>query len=184
VLIDAVLEYIQADSAVTIADLGTGSGCILLSLLHNLPKATGIGIDIQQEAIDVAKYNAEYLGLAKRAKFAISDFSEGMRDQVDVIVSNPPYIRNDDIPHLMPSVAHYEPPVALDGGNDGLECYRQLVNVVESSLKPGGVAFFECGQGQHEQVAALFCELKNVSLLDIKHDLAGIARCVVLKKYN
>ncbi|MDD4616431.1 MAG: peptide chain release factor N(5)-glutamine methyltransferase [Alphaproteobacteria bacterium] len=161
-----------------ILDLGTGTGCVLLALLHELPEATGLGIDAGPRAIDQAAINAAALNLNSRAKFRTGNWVKGVKEKFDVIVSNPPYIASSEIPGLMREVREFDPLLALDGGEDGLDAYRALIPHVADLLSPKGLVAFEVGQGQATSVAALFHEsgFKQVS---VHKDLAGINRCVV-----
>lgn len=176
-----------------ILDLGTGTGCLLLALLHEIPKATGIGIDIDPRAVEQTTENAKTLGLDDRAAFYTGDWlssppprrdgSEGGREAetalgtFDIIVSNPPYIPEDVIPTLMPEVRDYAPAQALNGGSDGLDPYRLLIPQLHNFLNPGGLVAFEVGIGQADAVAALFQENGFTNIAKHK-DLGGIDRCV------
>jgi len=178
-LIEAVLAtFPDKDAGLDILDLGAGSGCLLLALLHERGGATGLGIDISEAAMDVARDNARALGLDSRANFVVEDWTMGLGDETfDVIVCNPPYIAESDSRTLMPEVAEHEPHVALFAGSDGLDAYRVLIPLIVGKLKPGGRVFFEVGVGQAESVVRM---LKRAGLRDIAvgKDLAGIGRCV------
>jgi len=159
-------------------DLGTGSGCLLLALLYERPGASGLGIDISEAALNVARANARALGLDDRAHFVVEDWTTGLGDErFDLIVCNPPYIAESDRHTLMPEVAGFEPHLALFAGSDGLDAYRALVPRMAGKLKPGGRVFFEVGIGQAGTVAHM---LKRAGFRDIAvgKDLAGIERCV------
>lgn len=138
-----------------VLDLGTGTGCLLLALLSERPSATGIGTDLSPAACALAARNASALGLAGRAGFVAADWDAPLAAGFDAILSNPPYIRSGDIPSLMPEVARFEPPRALDGGPDGLDAYRRILASLDRMLAPGGVAVLEVGAGQAADVAAL-----------------------------
>jgi release factor glutamine methyltransferase len=159
-----------------ILDLGTGSGALLLAALDLWSEATGLGIDISEAALAVARENAETTGLAARAQFRLGDWATGIAERFDLILCNPPYIRDDAmLPH---DVADYEPRQALFGGPDGLAPYRALSLRVGDLLAPGGVALFEIGFDQGESAANLFRgAFLNVAL---RRDLAGNARCLVV----
>lgn len=178
-LIEAVLAAFPDKAAdIEILDLGTGSGCLLLALLHERGAAKGVGIDISEAALHVAGANAGALGLDGRARFVAADWTVGLDDQrFDAIVCNPPYIAEGDRSTLMPEVADHEPPQALFAGADGLDAYRTLVPAVAGKLKPSGSVFFEVGIGQADAVARM---LKKSGFSDtaIARDLAGIGRCV------
>jgi len=158
-------------------DLGTGSGCLLLSLLHEIPHATGLGIDIAPRAIEQAQANARILQLQDRAQFQTGNWFMGLTEKFHVILSNPPYITRGDIEGLMPEVRNYDPPAALDGGADGLDAYRHIIPAAKAYLKPGGLIAFEIGIGQAGDVATL---LSNAGYHDIgsHDDLSGHQRCI------
>lgn len=176
-LVEAALKSLRGKSAPRLLDLGTGTGCLLLSLLHELPDATGVGIDIAPRAVEQAQANAKNLRLSGRAAFKVGNWLEGITEKFDAILSNPPYIATGDIPALMPEVREHDPLCALDGGEDGLDIYRRLIPMLPHFLKKGGFAIFEVGAGQADDVAAL---CRKAKLADItKHkDLNGIERCV------
>lgn len=178
-LVQAVLDAIPDRAApLLLLDFGTGSGCILLALLAELPQAHGVGIDQSPGALAVARRNAEANGLAGRSEFRLGDWGSGLDGRFDVIVSNPPYIPDEDISGLEPEVACYEPRTALAGGPDGLDCYRALVPDIARLLAPGGTAGVEVGQGQAGAVAALF-DGAGLVVTKRPRDLAGIERCVL-----
>ena len=178
-LVEAALAAVKERklAAPMILDLGTGTGCLLLSLLSECPGARGVGVDRSAAAVDVARGNAEQLGLADRAHFLVSDWAAPLLGRFDIVVSNPPYIATDEIGALQPEVARHEPKQALDGGADGLTCYRAIVDDLPRLLAPGGVVFLEVGLGQWEPVAALL-ETAGFRVSEPIHDLAGISRCV------
>ena len=159
-----------------IADLGTGSGALLVALLSELPNAAGIGTDISREALAVARDNAEHLGLASRAAFAVCDFGAAVRRHFDLVVSNPPYVASGDIARLPPEVQH-DPRRALDGGGDGFCCYRAIAGQAPSLLKPGGHLVVELGLGQEQTVAALF-RSAGLAPSPAHPDLSGIPRAL------
>jgi release factor glutamine methyltransferase len=178
-LVAAALELADATKALSILDLGTGSGCLLLAALSELPKATGLGIDLSLGAITVAEANARSLGLASRARFEVRDWGEGLSERFDLILCNPPYIPEAQIATLAPEVAGYEPKLALAAGYDGLESYRRLAVVLPGLLAPGGRAFVEIGAGQAEKATFLLA-CGRLILHDRRADLAGTSRCLVL----
>ncbi|MGE5515925.1 MAG: peptide chain release factor N(5)-glutamine methyltransferase [Bacteroidota bacterium] len=183
-LVEAVLARIPDRAApLRLVDFGTGTGAILLALLAELPNATGVAVDKSPAALAVARENAIAHGMEGRTRFLLSHWGAalgqgGLDERADVIVSNPPYIPDQDIDGLAPEVAAFEPRLALAGGPDGLDCYRELVPQMARLLAPGGLAAVEVGAGQAAQVAALFTAagLKDVVFA---RDLAGIERCVV-----
>lgn len=177
-LIEAVLGYVGRDSSPKkILDLGTGSGCLLLTLLAELEAATGTGVDISPEALKVAKKNADFLEVTDRVQFYESSWFGKVSGQYDIIVSNPPYIESDEIRTLQPEVTLYEPLGALDGGADGLDCYRLIISNIIPYLSSDGFAIFEVGQGQADDVAGLMKQEGFVSV-EVHNDLASIGRCV------
>ena len=152
----AMLAHAQHE-AFTVADLGTGSGAILLAILTERPAATGVGTDISVEALAVAKENAANLDLDGRATFLRTEWAAGFADHsFDFVASNPPYIPSGDIPGLDPEVKDHDPILALDGGPDGLQAYRDLAPEIMRILKPGGTFAVEIGFDQGPQVKALF----------------------------
>ena len=159
-----------------IADLGTGSGALLLALLHELPNASGFGTDISPEALDAARDNAERLGVAPRAEFIICDFGEALAGSFDVLVSNPPYIASGDIATLSPEVQR-DPRRALDGGADGLDGYRTIARQARNLLQPDGHLVVELGIGQESDVAALF-RAAGLVVPPARPDLSGVPRAL------
>ncbi|ALG71962.1 SAM-dependent methyltransferase [Azospirillum thiophilum] len=177
-VVEAVLAAIPDRKApLRLLDLGTGTGCILLALLSELPNAGGLGIDLSPLAVEAAAGNAARNGLAGRVRFQTGDWATGIADRFDIVVSNPPYIPSADIAALEPEVRDHDPLRALDGGPDGLEPYRIIAAELPRLLVPGGLAAFEVGQGQAEQVAALV-EAQGLAETAILCDLGGIKRCV------
>ncbi|MFC3050633.1 peptide chain release factor N(5)-glutamine methyltransferase [Kordiimonas pumila] len=179
-LIEAVLKQRPQKPALQILDLGTGSGCILLSLLAELGDARGVGADMAGEAIKVAQENAVLNGLAERASFVQSDWFSNIKRPAagfDIIVSNPPYIMSDDIAGLMPDVKDFEPKTALDGGMDGLGPYRVIILEATKFLSKGGLLAVEFGIGQAGDIAALF-EQAGYFEITTYPDLNGIDRVI------
>lgn len=185
-LIEATLEMLGAEARsepLRILDIGTGTGCILLTLLSELPHATGTGTDISRDALVVARANADRLGLTHCATFVAADLGEGVAGPFDVVVSNPPYIRTGDIPALAPAVREYDPHLALDGGADGLEIYRRIAADL-ARLVPQGLVVLECGHDQAQDVAGLLqatCTHLAPQSLRIFNDVAGIPRVVAAR---
>ncbi|HEX3485778.1 MAG TPA: peptide chain release factor N(5)-glutamine methyltransferase [Micropepsaceae bacterium] len=178
-LIEEVLRrFPSRDACLRIADLGTGSGCLLLALLSERPNAAGIGIDISQTALAFAARNAAALGLEKRAAFVCGDWLENISGAFDAILVNPPYIPSAELSELELEVARYEPRLALDGGPDGLAEYRRVAACLPAHLKPQGLAFFELGLGQAESVGAVLKQ-QGLAIEGTVCDLAGIPRCLV-----
>lgn len=165
-----------------IADPGTGSGAILLALLHELPNAVGTGTDISFTALQTARANAARLGLAARATFAASNYLAALSGPFDLIVSNPPYIRSADITTLAAEVRDHDPHRALDGGNDGLDAYRLIVGQASDRLAPGGVLVVEVGDRQSADVERIMAAAGLALLGPPKADLSGILRVVTAGK--
>ena len=163
-----------------ILDVGTGTGCILLSILSELKKARGVGIDISKKAIEVAKKNSSNLELNKRAKF----FSKSLNDiygyKFDLIVSNPPYIRTCDIKNLSDDVRKFEPKIALDGGKDGLDVIKKVIYKTKTILKKLGWLALEIGHGQHRKVSKILKEQGFREELLVK-DYQDNIRCILAR---
>ncbi len=183
-LIEYVLERIKNRAEVfRVLDLGTGTGCLLLSLLSELPSAKGVGVDYCDNALLVAKENAMALGFAARCEFTRGDWCEKLEGEFDVILANPPYIPTDVIPTLDPEVSEFEPMLALDGGEDGFSCYRKIMKALPSIMAKNGLAAFEFGMGQQRGLEALAVE-NELEIVGVKHDLSGIARCIIVQHKN
>lgn len=179
VIVDYVLKQFPEQMAFNILDLGVGSGAIILSILAERPAAKGLATDISDEALAVARENAANLGLASQVAFARGDWTAGLADEsFDVVVSNPPYIASEVIETLDPEVKHFDPRIALDGGPDGLDAYRNLAPEIMRVLKPGGVFAVEIGYDQKDAVEALFNAAGGHEVWTIK-DLSTHDRVVV-----
>lgn len=181
-VVELALELLRADGELNrplrIADLGTGSGAILLALLSELPAAAGFGTDISDAALQTAAANAARAGLLARTTLVRCDYARGLSGAFDLIVSNPPYIRSADIGHLAADVRKYDPLAALDGGADGLDAYRVLIPQAARLLAPGAALVVEAGAGQSEDIRGLMAMSGLVTIIAPKADLAGIARAV------
>lgn len=181
-VVERALELIRGDGAadrlLRIADLGTGSGAILLALLSELPNALGFGTDISEQALQTARHNAGRLGLADRATFIACDYASGLFGGFDLIVSNPPYIRSAEIGGLAVEVRDHDPRAALDGGGDGLDAYRVLISQSACLLEPNGALVVEVGQGQSGDVEALMTASGLSPIGRPMADLGGIPRAV------
>lgn len=181
-LIQAVLDLVpDRGAALRLVDFGTGSGCLLLSLLHELPATEGLGVDRSPAALAVAQRNAARLRLAGRSTWREGDWGEGLDGAFDILISNPPYIESAVIPELAPEVALHEPRLALDGGADGLAAYRALMPHLARLAAPGAVIALEIGQGQDKAVASLLAE-SGFGGITGQPDLAGITRVVLARK--
>jgi release factor glutamine methyltransferase len=163
-----------------IADLGTGSGALLLALLSELPHAHGVGSDISLAALACARDNAVALGLADRAAFVACDYGAAFTGPIDLLVSNPPYVARADIPALQAEVRDFDPPRALDGGPDGLDEYRAIAPQARRLLAPTGVFVVELGFGQLAAVRAIFAAA-GLAPVGERHDLSGVVRALVVR---
>lgn len=182
-LIEAALEVIADRKApLKILDLGTGSGCLLLSLMSELPHSHGVGVDLSEEALALARENAENLDLAGRCVFLLSDWATTLPpdQRFDIILCNPPYIALGEKVGLERDVRDYEPPLALFAEKDGLQEYERLARIIPDLLTPGGYAFLEIGHKQGPAVRKIFQD-SGVKQLEIIPDLAGRDRCVLLR---
>lgn len=173
ILVEEAMRYLH--DGMRILDLCTGSGCILLSLLHYSNDCEGTGVDISKEALQVAALNAELLGI--KADFLKSDLYEKVTRKFDLLVSNPPYIERKVIPTLMEEVREYDPYIALDGGEDGLDFYRRIIGGAQDYLKRGGQILMEIGSGQAQAVSELLREA-GFKEIDVCRDFAGLDRVV------
>ena len=187
VLVEAVLAFVETKGwqsrPLRILDVGTGSGCLLLTLLAELPLATGLGTDISTAALETAASNACQLGVSERARFETTRGFEGVAGPFDILVCNPPYIASGDIPGLEPEVRDFDPLTALDGGADGLQVYRQIIPAIEQVL-PSGFAVLEVGAGQADAVEQLLrraIDPRRSGKLTRRPDLGGHTRCVSLE---
>lgn len=182
-LVAAVLEFLKETGrdkeAIRLLDLGVGTGCLILSLLHELPRAEGTGVDRSADAAAVALENAEVLGLSERIHFLIGDWTAPLDDgaRFEVVISNPPYISDQEFAGLDPDVAVFEPEGALRGGTDGLDAYRSLLPGAFDRLEMGGALFLEIGSGQGKAVSAL-CQAAGLEDIRVIKDLAGLDRVV------
>ncbi len=181
-IVEAALEVVTSDAELSCADIGTGSGCIVISLLRELAKAHATAIDISPAALAVAKRNAERHQVADRLQLLQSDGFEliGQAGKFDLIISNPPYVPDSEMQTLQREVRH-EPKGALAGGPDGLAVIRRLLRDAAGFLKPRGYFIFEIGFGQGEAVKALI-DQQSWELIGIRRDLANIPRTIVLRK--
>jgi release factor glutamine methyltransferase len=177
-LIEEALRVVPDKNApLRVADLGTGSGAILIAALKEFPNATGIGFESSPEAFRWAQGNAQRL-MPGRAEIRLADWHDA-KGPFDLIFSNPPYIPSAEIESLDPDVSRFEPHAALDGGPDGLAAYRALTELLPPMLASGGHALLEIGLGQAHAMTTLF---QNLEMLRIAPDLSGIPRCVILRK--
>jgi release factor glutamine methyltransferase len=178
VIVDLVLKAYATDVPAHVLDLGIGSGTILLALLAERTTWTGVGVDASAEALDLASENAALHGLTQRVTLQQGDWHHDLNETFDVVVSNPPYIPSHVIETLQDDVRHYDPRMALDGGEDGLDPYRTLFAALPGLLKPGGLFAFEFGIGQSEDMLALAAAVPELTNVRIIKDLSDIDRVV------
>lgn len=176
-LIEAALAHAAGRRGVRVLDLGTGSGCLLLALLAELPDARGIGVDISEAALGVAGANAEGLALDGRAAFVCGDWADAVTGVFDIVVSNPPYIADDEWAMLEEDVRGFEPALALRGGTDGLDAYRKIVPAMSRLLAPGGRALIEIGGAAAAGLPQLVAD-SGMQVVGMRHDLQGRRRCL------
>ncbi len=183
VLVEEIIGKIGAEGEAEIFEIGSGSGCIGISLCVYLPKVKVLSVDISPDAIQVAQENAKRLGVDGRCRFELCDVMKSFPEfdiLPDFVVSNPPYIPKDDLLHLQGKVKDFEPISALDGGEDGLDFYRRIAEFVP--VKRGGILAFEVGIGQWEQVSEIM--KKRFSDIEVVKDLSGICRVVLGRCVN
>ncbi|MGJ4941301.1 peptide chain release factor N(5)-glutamine methyltransferase [Bradyrhizobium sp. HKCCYLS1011] len=186
-VVELALEHLSASGdlkrRLRLADLGTGSGAILLALLSELPNAFGVGTDISLDALLTARTNAIRLDLASGAGFVACSYASALAGAFDLIVSNPPYIRGPEIADLAFEVREHDPHRALDGGPDGLDAYRALIPQAADLLRPGGALVVEVGRGQSDDVESLMTKAGLLAdFTTTRSDLAGIPRAVMGRK--
>lgn len=181
-VVELALDFVPRDRAVTVADLGTGSGALLAALLNERPEVRGIAVEASADALGLAEENFENLGLARRI-YVFSGSWAGWTDWSDceVIVSNPPYIRSDVIPTLAPEVREFDPVAALDGGVDGLTAYREIAAFAAAGMRPGAHLILEIGFDQRETVSELL-RTAGLTVLETRRDLAGNDRAIAAQK--
>lgn len=184
-LVESALELFRnKNDLLNILDLGTGNGAIILTLLKELPNARGLAVDISDKALEVARNNANLLNVAPRVRFLQSDWFENLPEEAeyDIIVSNPPYIKGEDILTLQREVRLFEPELALYGGADGLEHYRAIIEKAHLYLKPQGWLGFETGERQHKDITAMLKAVKQYGTIRSIKDYAGHERILWAQK--
>jgi release factor glutamine methyltransferase len=181
-VVELALEMSRGAHRLRLADIGTGSGAILLALLSELPDACGVGTDISEQALRTASTNAAYLKLTDRAAFVACDYAAALAAPFDLIVSNPPYIRSSEIAGLAAEVRDHDPHRALDGGADGLDAYRELIPQAAKLLGPGGALVVEAGHGQSADIQGLMTAAGLMPDEPPRADLAGVQRAVAGRK--
>ena len=178
-LVEAVLaRAAHLPARPCLLDLGTGTGCLLVALLSELPGAVGVGIDVSAAAVSLARANARHHGLGKRSSFVVADWAAPLAARFDIVVSNPPYVAALELASLAPEIARHEPRRALDGGADGYASYRQLAPQVAQLLAPRGLAAIELGAGMADEIASLFATA-GLAEIGRRRDLDEIERCAL-----
>lgn len=179
-LVSAAISALAERESARVLDLGTGSGAIIISILLEAPHAEGIGADLSEAALKIAQDNAHKLGAADRLTLIWSNWFEDITGKFDLIVSNPPYIARGDLPGLMPEVRLYDPKVSLDGGEDGLDAYREILSRAPEFLRPDGQIIFEIGYDQARDVTEL-ARAAGFERIAVDRDLSGHDRVIRLR---
>ena len=179
-VLDYTKKYLSYKKTLNIIDLGTGSGCLILSLLKEEKKILGVGTDISPLAIAQARANASLLNLSKRVEFFHTNWSKGIRRKFDIIISNPPYIKKNE--KLPLDVIRNDPKRAIFSGTDGLDSYREIFPATLNILKPSGKIFLEIGKNQEKEVISIAYE-NNFKFLGSKIDVSGVERCLIFKLF-
>lgn len=180
-IVEAVLALVDRAAAARIADVGTGSGCLAVAIARERPGSAIVATDTSDAALNVARRNADRHGIADRIDFCRTDLLNGVAGPLDVVVSNPPYVREGDRADIQPEV-RWEPSAALFAGKDGLDVIRRLLPQAASRLTPGGTLMFEIGFGQAEAVAELISAAPGLTMCGLRNDLQGIPRVAVAKR--
>lgn len=180
-LIEEVIKYTDEDSKLHILDIGTGSGCILLSILRERKKFNGTGIDISKKSINISRYNAKKLKLNNRAKFYVSDVDNFLIGKYDIVISNPPYIENLSLKYLDRDVINFEPKLALDGGKDGFSEIIKVINKSSALIKKNGVFILEIGYNQKNKAIQML-KNKGFYIKKVLKDYSKNDRCIISTK--
>ena len=180
-LIEEVIKYTYEDSKLHILDIGTGSGCILLSILRERKKFNGIGIDISKKSINISRYNAKKLKLNNRTKFYISDVDNFLIGKYDIVISNPPYIENLSLKYLDRDVINFEPKLALDGGKDGFSEIIKVINKSAALIKMNGMFILEIGYNQKNKAIQML-KNKGFYIKKVLKDYGKNDRCIISTK--
>jgi release factor glutamine methyltransferase len=182
-IVEVMLELFRDRAApLAVADVCTGCGCVAVAIAHERPAATVVGTDISLEALEVARRNALRHGVSDRVTFCYGDLLQGIDRRLDAIVANPPYVVDRAAPALQPEVRDYEPAVALFGGIEGFDLVTRLVAEAPSRLSPGGFLVFEFGLGQDVEVEEVLDRTADLTLLELRRDLQGIARTAIAQR--
>ena len=180
-LIEEVIKYTDEDSKLHILDIGTGSGCILLSILRERKKFNGTGIDISKKSINISRYNAKKLKLNNRTKFYVSDVDNFLIGKYDIVISNPPYIENLSLKYLDRDVINFEPKLALDGGKDGFSEIIKVINKSSALIKKNGVFILEIGYNQKNKAIQML-KNKGFYIKKVLKDYSKNDRCIISTK--
>ena len=180
-IVEAATELIARDSHAAVADVGTGSGCLAAAIARERPHVTIVATDVSPAALEIAQRNAERLDVAGRITFRCTDLLDGIGDRFDLIVSNPPYVRDRDHAGIQPEV-RFEPAEALYAGDDGLDLVRRLILQAQDRLKPGGALIFEFGFWQAHTVSELISAAAGLKMVALRDDLQGIPRIAIAQK--
>ena len=174
-IVEIANNFILEKGYESFIDLGTGSGCIILSILKENKNLTAVGLDISIDAIDIAKKNSKDMNLEKRSSFLVSNWLSSVYNSYDLIISNPPYIPSDEIITLSKTVKNFDPLISLDGGQDGLKCYKEIAQDINRVINKNGRVILEIGYNQAHDVIKIF-ESKEFKLLKIYNDINGLNR--------
>ena len=180
-LIEEVIKYTEEDSKLHILDIGTGSGCILLSILRERKKFNGTGIDISKKSINISRYNAKKLKLNNRTKFYVSDVDNFLIGKYDIVISNPPYIENLSLKYLDRDVINFEPKLALDGGKDGFSEIIKVINKTSALIKKNGIFILEIGYNQKNKAIQML-KNKGFYIKKVLKDYSKNDRCIISTK--
>ena len=179
ILVEAAVERARHKPVRRALDLGCGSGCLLIALLHELPRASGIATDIQPAALAIAAANAKRHRMGERVGLVACDWGEALRQKFDIILCNPPYIASAELPRLMPEVKNFDPFSALDGGDDGQSAYRRILPKLNGLLGEDGVCFMELGEGWRQTLR--LAAANKLVIRAVHEDYGGRRRCLVLQ---
>ena len=185
ILVEEAIRIIKENKSTNLLDLGTGSGCIVLSILAQCKDMYATAVDISDKALTIAKKNAKNLGVYDRCRFVNAgwfdtDFNDKIEKTYDIIVSNPPYIPTSDIETLEPEVKNFDPMLALDGGIDGLDSYKQIAKISKDKIADNGYILIEAGINQEQDIVKIFTS-HNLQHITTLKDLNSIPRCIVFK---
>ena len=179
-IVEIANNFILEKGYESFIDLGTGSGCIILSILKENKNLTAIGVDISIDAINIAKKNSKDMKLEKRSSFLVSNWLSSIYNSYDLIISNPPYIPSDEIITLSKTVKNFDPLISLDGGQDGLKCYKEIAQDINRVINKNGRVILEIGYNQAHDVIKIF-ESKEFKLLKIYNDINGLNRILTFE---